>query len=179
MVVLASDLFAERRDIYRGYLKAIARATQDILITNSYFIPTNRVRRGLIAAVRRGVRVRVLVPRNNDVKIAQYASRASYESLLKGGVEIYEWLDGVLHGKTAAVDELWCTAGSFNFDVLSLRNNRELNVAVLDRDSTAALRRRVEQDLLASARVDLEVFKQRGLVARALEVIFHFLHWLL
>jgi cardiolipin synthase A/B len=179
VVVLASDLFAERRDIYSGYLKAIARATQDILITNSYFIPTNRVRRALIRAVQRGVRVRVLVPRNNDVKMAQYASRACYEKLLKGGVEIYEWLGGILHGKTAAVDDLWCTAGSFNFDALSLHNNLELNVAILNQEVTAALRLKVEQDLLLAERVELEIFQQRSLVTRLIEAFFHSFRWLL
>ncbi len=179
VVVLASDLLAERRDIYSGYLKAIARATQDILITNSYFIPTNRVRRALIHAVERGVRVRVLVPRNNDVKVAQYASRACYEKLLKGGVEIHEWMGGILHGKTAAVDDLWCTAGSFNFDALSLHNNLELNVAILNHDITAHLRRKVEEDLLDAERVDLEIFRRRSLVTKLLERFFHLFRWLL
>ncbi len=179
VVVLASDLLTERRDIYSGYLKAIARATHDILITNSYFIPTNRVRRALVRAVQRGVRVRVLVPRNNDVKIAQYASRACYEKLLRGGVEIYEWMGGILHGKTAAVDDLWCTAGSFNFDALSLHNNLELNVAILNREVTAALRLKVEEDLLGAERVDFEVFKRRNVITQLLERFFHLFRWLL
>jgi len=179
VVVLASDVFSERHDIYNGYLSAIRRATRDVLITNSYFIPAGRVRRAMSRAVKRGVRVRVLVPRENDVKMAQYASRACYEPLLKAGIEIYEWHGGILHGKTAAVDDEWCTAGSFNFDALSLHNNLELNVAVLSREVTSALRHKVEEDLKLAERVDLAHFRTRGLVTRLLERFFHSFRWIL
>ncbi len=179
VLVLASDVFSQRHDIYSGYLSAIRRSQRDVLITNSYFIPAGRVRRALSRAVKRGVRVRVLVPLENDVKIAQYASRACYERLLAAGVEVYEWSGGILHGKTAAIDDDWCTVGSFNFDALSLHNNLELNVAILSREVTAALRRKVEQDLLLAERVDLAHFRERSLITRLLERFFHALRWLL
>lgn len=179
VVVLASDVFLQRHEIYNGYLRAIRRSVRDVLITNSYFIPSGRVRRALIRAVQRGVRVRVLVPRENDVKVAQYASRACYEPLLAAGVEIFEWGGGILHGKTAAIDDDWCTVGSFNFDALSLHNNLELNVAILSPEVTANLRHKVEQDLLHAERVDLASFRQRGWITRLLERFFHSFRWLL
>jgi cardiolipin synthase len=179
VIVLANDLHAERRDIYDGYINAIARASRDIIISNSYFIPARRVRRALKRAVERGVRVRVLVPKRSDVLLAQYASRAKYEELLSNGVEIYEWPGRVLHTKSAVVDDRWCTVGSFNFDALSIHNNLELNVAIVSREVTKALRTRMEEDLARAERVDLDAFQRRALTSRLLERFCHFFRWTL
>lgn len=179
VVVLSNDLFAERRHIHSSYVGAISMAAHDIIISNSYFIPSGRVRRALIKAVRRGVRVRVMVPRNSDVIMAQYASRALYERLLAAGVQIHEWRGGVLHSKVAVVDDNWCTVGSFNFDALSVQNNLELNVAILDRQVTADLRRKLEEDLSTAVKVDLARFRKRGFVQRLIERFFYFFRWLL
>jgi cardiolipin synthase len=177
--VLANDHWEERRDIYDGYLNAIARATREIIITNSYFIPAARVRRALARAVQRGVRVRVLVPRDSDVRLTQLASRHLYERLLEDGIEIYEWRGGILHSKTALVDDSWCTVGSFNFDARSIHNNLELNIAVRDPVVNRALRTRVELDLKDAIRVDLNSFRRRGLLTRTLESFVYLFRWLL
>jgi cardiolipin synthase len=179
VMVLANDLHVERRDILDNYINAIARATRDVTITNSYFIPSYRVRRALKRAVQRGVRVRVIVPRDSDVRAAQFASRALYEQLLEAGIEIYEWRGGVLHSKTAVVDDEWCTVGSFNFDALSLNNNLEVNIAVKSRGVTHALREKIEADLLLAERVELERFRQRTFVHQSVERFFYAFRWML
>jgi cardiolipin synthase len=179
VTVLASEFHAERRDIYDGYINAIARATRDIIITNSYFIPARRVRRALARAVMRNVRVRVLMPRDTDVKLAQLASRHSYARLLRDGVELYEWAGGILHSKTAVIDDDWSTVGSFNFDARSIYNNLELNVAVLSKEVNAALRRRVEADLAQSVKIDLAQWKKRSWFLRFIERFVYAFRWLL
>jgi cardiolipin synthase A/B len=179
VTVLASDLHAERRDIYDGYVNAIARATRDIVITNSYFIPASRVRRALARAVLRNVRVRVVMPRDTDVRLAQLASRHLYTRLLRDGVELFEWAGGILHSKTAVVDDDWCTVGSFNFDARSIYNNLELNVALVSPAVNAALRRRVEVDLAQSVKIDLAQWQRRSLFIRLIERIVYAFRWLL
>lgn len=177
--VLANDHWEERRGIYDGYLNAIARASREIIITNSYFIPALRVRRALARAAQRGVRVRVLVPRDSDVRLAQLASRRLYERLLGDGIEIYEWRGGILHSKTALVDDTWCTVGSFNFDARSIHNNLELNLAVRDRTINQALRSRVEVDLKDAIKVELDSFRRRGAFTKLLERFVYMFRWLL
>lgn len=179
VTVLASDLHAERRDIYDNYINAIARATRDILIVNSYFIPARRVRRALARAVLRNVRVRVLMPRDTDVKLAQLASRHLYTRLLRDGIELYEWGGGVLHSKTAAIDEHWCTVGSFNFDARSVHNNLEVNVAIVDEEVNAALRRRIDVDLGQSIRIELGPWSKRSWFIRLVERFVYAFRWLL
>jgi cardiolipin synthase len=123
--------------------------------------------------------VRVIVPRDSDVKAAQFASRALYDRLMSSGIEIHEWRAGVLHSKTAVIDDDWCTVGTFNFDALSIHNNLEVNVAVLDKGTNAALRARMEQDLECSSRIDLATWRKRSIILRAIERLFYALRWAL
>jgi cardiolipin synthase len=179
VTVLAPELGQRRRDIYDAYINAFARATTDITITNSYFIPPGRMRRALARAAARGVRVRVIVPRISDVKIVQLASRALYEALLTANIAIYEWSGGVLHAKHAAVDDGWCTVGTFNFDALSIQKNLEVNVAIESTEVNAMLRRRIGRDLAQSVAVDLATFRKRGLLTRLVERICYAFRFLL
>ena len=112
-------------------------------------------------------------------RLSQLASRHLYERLLEDGIEIYEWRGGILHSKTALVDDSWCTVGSFNFDARSIHNNLELNIAVRDPVVNRALRQRVELDLKDAIRVDLASFRHRGLVTRLLERFVYMFRWLL
>lgn len=179
VTVLASELWSERRGIYDGYLNAIARASREVVIANSYFIPKRRVLRALARATSRGVRVRVLVPRATDVRVARLASQHLYERLLGDGVEIYEWLGGILHAKSAVVDDEWCTIGSFNFDARSIQNNLELNVAIRSRNVARALRERLDQDFAEAERVTLAAWQKRGLGERFLQWLLYLFRWAL
>jgi cardiolipin synthase len=179
VTVLATDYWVERRGIYDGYLNAIARAEREVVIANSYFIPKKRVIRALGRAVDRGVRVRVLLPGPTDVQIARLASQHLYERLLRAGVEIYEWRAGILHAKSAVVDDQWCTTGSFNFDARSLHNNLELNLAVNCPEVAKALRERLDQDFAEADRVTMETVRGRSLLLRLLQYFFYALRWLL
>lgn len=179
VLVIANDFRHERRAIRQVYLAAIAHARRHIVIANSYFIPDRKVRRALRKAVERGVRVRVLVPGQNDVAAVQYASRALYSRLLKNGIEIYEWGDTVLHSKSAAIDDRWSTVGTYNLDYRSWRMNLEVNVVVKDADVAVALRHKLEEDIARSRRVWLREWRYRPLLQRGLERFFYYFRKLL
>jgi cardiolipin synthase len=159
--------------IERAYLQRIRHARERILITNSYFIPSRRMRYALAKAVRRGVRVRVLLPGQSDVPVAAYAARYLYGYLLRHGIELYEWSQSVLHSKTAVIDGDWCTVGTHNIDRRSSTYNLEINVVVEDREVAARLAARMQQDMEASPRVDAEAWRFRPLSVRLLEVFFY------
>src|SRR5439155_14987761 len=106
--VLAINSRKTRRLIRKNYEHAFKRARRQILIMAAYFIPDRGLRAILRKAVGRGVEVRVLLPHRSDVAIVQEASRFTYASLLRAGVQIYEWLPSMLHAKTLVVDGRWC-----------------------------------------------------------------------
>jgi len=121
-----------RSRIERAYSLALGEARHDIILANAYFLPSRKIQRGLIHAVQRGVRVRLLLQGRYDYFMSYHGTRALYGALLAGGVEIYEYQSSFLHAKVAVVDGRWATVGSSNIDPLSLLLAREANVVVSD-----------------------------------------------
>ncbi len=113
-----------RNSILHALLGDLAHARQ-VEIATAYFLPTWRLNRALIHVARSGGRVRLLLPGKTDVAVSQLASRAFYSSLLRAGVEIYEYQPQILHTKLIVVDDI-AYAGSANLDQRGLRINYEL-----------------------------------------------------
>lgn len=166
--VLASQ-WRTRRSIHREYCVRIARARERVDIANSYFVPDRRVRSALFAAVRRGVHVRVLVPAKSDVPVVQFAVEALFDTLLRHGVDIYMLPGTMLHAKTAIIDDVFTTIGSYNLDERSWRKNLEVNLAVEDAAFARHVRGWFERDLELATRVDMDTWRDRSLTRRGFE----------
>ena len=123
-----------RSTFRRAYLHVIRTARKSVRIENAYFLPDRGVRRALLRAASRGVDVQVIVPGRSDIKIIEYASLYALRRIAKRGVKLWRWRGVMLHAKTAVIDGIWSTIGSYNFDSQSRFNNLELAVEILDRD---------------------------------------------
>lgn len=169
VTLLLRDNLRHRHAIERAYLKAIAGAQSEVLIANAYFLPGRVFRRALKRAVKRGVRVVLLLQGKVEYRLQHYATHALYEQLLAAGVEIYEYQPGYLHAKVAVVDGLWATVGSSNIDPFSLLLAREANLVVQDGDFSGALRASlyaaIERDAVL---IDAAHWRKLNWVARAL-----------
>ncbi len=130
--LLLRDNLRNRTRIERAYRAAIARAKQEVVISNAYFLPGAKLRRSLVHAVQRGVRVRLLLQGRYEFFMQFHAAKPVYGALLDAGVEIHEYQTGFLHAKVAVIDGHWATVGSSNLDPLSLLLAREANVVVDD-----------------------------------------------
>ncbi len=119
------------QNIKAMYLRAIGTAQKSISIANPYFTDEDVID-ALRSAARRGVKVQVVLPKDNDQALVQRASRASYPKLIKAGVRIYEYKGRMAHEKVAVFDGRWATFGSSNLDERSLMNNDELNLIITD-----------------------------------------------
>lgn len=139
-VLVLRDNLQNRTRIERTYRRAIADARHEILIANAYFLPGGKLRRALIHAARRGVRVCLLVQGRYENFMQFHASRPVLGALLASGVEIHEYSVGFLHAKVAVVDGHWATIGSSNLDPLSLLLAREANLVIEDDAFAAELR---------------------------------------
>jgi cardiolipin synthase A/B len=171
--ILGERYFRHRHEIASDYAARIYAAKKTVYIANSYFVPDASVRRALVRAARRGVDVRVIVPAHSDVEAVKFAGRAQYSRLLKAGVRIYEWQDGMFHSKTAVIDGEWCTTGTFNFDYMSLHYNLEVNASVLDAELSAEVERSFCDDLNSSREIELREVELRSLGDRLLENGFY------
>jgi cardiolipin synthase len=151
---------------------SIDHAQKSILLTTAYFIPSRRLVERLEEAVTRGVKVRLLVPGKSDVPAASYAGRAFFSRLLKAGVEIYTYLEEMLHAKTYLFDECWNIIGSTNLDYQSLIYNDEGNIGILDLFFGSKMAGIFEEDLKNSARIDQETWSKRPFLDKFKEHFF-------
>jgi len=151
---------------------SIDHAQTHILLTTAYFIPSRRLIEKLETAVRRGVRVRLLVPGKSDIPAASYAGRAFFSRLLKSGIEIYTYLGEMLHAKTYLFDECWSVIGSTNLDYQSLVYNDEGNVGILDSAFALKMTGIFEEDLKNSAKIDEDAWRKRPIVEKVKEHFF-------
>src|SRR5262249_22472497 len=100
------------------YLKAIERASSHIYLTNAYFIPDRIVLSALIAAVQRGVDVRVLLPWQSNHVTADWLARGFFQTCLRHGIRIFGYQNAMIHAKSATIDGIWSTVGTANLDRL-------------------------------------------------------------
>ena len=157
------------RNLLRHSIKT-AKAT--ISLTTAYFIPSRRMIALLEDAVRRRVRVRLLVPGQSDVPAASYAGRAFFTRLLKSGIEIYTYRGEMLHAKTYVFDQYWSIVGSTNLDYQSLIYNDEGNIGILDASFASKMIEIFEEDLKESLKIDLEGWHRRPLSEKLKEHFF-------
>ncbi|WP_434081614.1 phospholipase D-like domain-containing protein [Sanguibacter sp. Z1732] len=145
------------------------RAEHHIYITQAYFIPDREILRGLIAAARRGVDVRVVIPEISNHIVTDWAARSHYTQLLDAGVTLWLFQDAMMHAKTMTVDGRWSTIGTANIDRLSLIGNFEINLELFD----AALAQHMEDifavDLTNCRQLTAEEWNARSLGHRVLE----------
>ena len=166
------DNLRNRRKIESAYLMAIERARTEIVVANAYFLPGARLRRSLIGAARRGVRVRLLLQGRYEYFLQYHASRPVYGALLAAGVEIHEYAASFLHAKVAVVDARWATVGSSNLDPLSLLLAREANVMVDDPAFARVLLQRLEDAMTQGGRVlEAQAFANRPWHQRVRETL--------
>jgi len=152
------------------YHLLIAAADRSIDLSMAYFVPDELSSDAIVAALRRGVKVRIIVPGPiTDTETVRSASRRVWGPLLEAGAEIYEYQPTMYHCKVMIVDDYLVSVGSTNFDSRSFRLNDEANLNIYDeafaREQTALF----IQDLAKSRRVTFADWVNRPLSERIRE----------
>ncbi|MDP9895596.1 cardiolipin synthase [Variovorax boronicumulans] len=168
--VFSSSPSGGSESMHLMYLLSIAAATKTIDLSSAYFVPDDLTVGALVAAMRRGVRLRIITPGPIiDSKTVRAASRASWGPLLEAGAEISEYQPTMFHCKVFMVDGLLVSVGSTNFDNRSFRLNDEANLNIYDEAFAAAETVQFEADLAQSRRITFEDWKNRPLHEKAME----------
>lgn len=172
MVIASTPTAARGTRCRMLFQMLIAGARNGILINSPYFVPDRAMRRELMDAVKRGVKVTVVVPgEHNNHPATRLASRRRYGELLAHGIQIYEYVPGMIHAKIMIIDNLWSVVGSTNFDNRSFGLNDEINLVVRNEGFAARLSTDFERDRGQSRNVTLDEWLHRSYVERALAMI--------
>jgi cardiolipin synthase A/B len=106
------------------------RHAQSYLYVENPYLFDKRIIIGLVAARKRGVDVRVVLPSINDFKTGGRGNLVIANYLLEHKVRVY-FYPGMTHVKALLADG-WACLGSGNLNHLSLRLNQEDNIATSD-----------------------------------------------
>ena len=153
------------------YMKAISMARKCIYIQTPYFLPTDALQHALEAAALSKIDVRIMIPRQSDSRMLQYASFSYVTQCLKAGIKVYLYNPGMLHAKGMIVDDRIVTAGSTNFDFRSFENNFECNLLIYDREINSSMRDIFFRDMGRCTKLNYESWHRRPLLQRAWESI--------
>ena len=147
---------------HRALKQSLARDfahANSIRIMSAYFLPNVPILRELKYAARRGATVQLILAGKSDVWLMRIATRGLYKSLLRAGVEIYEYEPQILHAKIVLVDEI-VYVGSANLDARSLSINYEVIARIPHHDLAAEARRIFTGDLQHCRRIDRKGFRK-------------------
>jgi cardiolipin synthase len=161
----------------RVYARLIRRAQHQITLSMAYFIPVGATLRALLAARRRRVGVRVIVPGKSDVQLVQRATAYLYDKLIRRGFRIFERQHRMLHSKVMIVDDQYTLVGSANLDPRSLYTNHEF-IAVIRSQALARVMHRICRfEASQSRRITLPLCRQRPWYDRVLNTLAWSLRW--
>ena len=136
------------------YMLVIAASTRTIDLSAAYFVPDDLTMQALLDAIKRGVKVRIVVPGPHiDSETVRSASRARWGPLLEAGAVIAEYQPTMYHCKVMIVDGLLVSVGSTNFDNRSFRLNDEATLNIHDARFATEQTAIFEADLAKARRI--------------------------
>ena len=145
------------------YLMVVAAAEHSVDLGAAYFVPDDIMSNALVAARKRAVRVRILMPGEHiDSAATRLASKACWEPLLAAGVEMYQYQPTMIHNKILIADRELVSVGSTNFDMRSFQINDEASLNVYDPAFACRMTKIYEEDLARSKPYSYEMWKNRS-----------------
>ena len=121
------------------YISAINQARDSIHIINPYFTLIPSVTRALTKAIKRGVKVEIMLSSKSDIPLTPDCALYQARKLQKRGAIVWLYKPGFHHSKIMMVDGRYCTVGSTNLDARSLKCDFEENAVIIDPATTREL----------------------------------------
>jgi cardiolipin synthase A/B len=181
-----------------GYVRVIRRARKEILIVTPYFIPSSKIRKALNAAMKRGVKVKVILPLISDIRAIDILRTHLLGPLSKKGIQFFYYVGNVqnraqkrevvpehpknerqhrffdkpeiLHSKLLVVDDKFFILGSSNLDYRSFMHNFEVNLLGKNQGIIRELRRYFKETLAKCRPFDYEKWKRRSSLNKLMEI---------
>ena len=153
----------------RNAIIAAFNTAQDTLrIVSPYFLPTHTVRKALVNAIDRGVKVQILFSCEGDNALLTAGNQHFSKRLLRHGAEVFLYRGAFHHSKIMMVDGSHSMVGSANLNSRSLKWDYEASCFVFDPEVTACLNAIFEQDCLNSDKMTIDDYRQKPLGKRLL-----------
>jgi cardiolipin synthase len=152
------------------YLEKLVEAKTSIKIITPYLLPPRWLIRALDDAIRKGVKVEIIIPENTDIKVLNKINYFNACRLASIGIEFY-FISSMNHAKVMLIDEREALVGSQNLDILSFGINAEIGVFFQQKQAIASLIKIIDKWQAESRQLDLS-FKRLSFTQRILMFIF-------
>ncbi|HTK02769.1 MAG TPA: phospholipase D-like domain-containing protein [Bordetella sp.] len=147
-------------------LGALAVAQQHVRIQSPYFLPDQTLIGALATAARRGVRVDIVIPGKNNLRLVDYAMTAQLDQVIRWGCKVWRTTGMFDHSKLMTVDDAWSYTGSSNLDPRSLRLNFELDTEIYDRVTARAIGERIDATIASAIPQTLDTLRKMPFLNR-------------
>ncbi len=148
--------------INRIFIEMIKDSKQDVVIETPYFLPGYLLRKALSDAARRGVEVKIIIPKKSDVTLVDILRNKYLGPLSMQGIKILFYEPNNLHAKILFVDGSRFAIGSSNFDYRSFRYMFEIILTGNDADIAEQMEEHVEQTLKNTTPFVYDSWKNRS-----------------
>lgn len=170
--IIASDPEDSQSPILHAMIQMADAAKQYLYIQSPYFLPPKPLQEALCEAAKRGVDVRLMIPKRGDRSIfISYASRSYLKPLLKSCVKVFFHNTGFIHAKMLVADNKITTVGSTNIDFRSFTLSSEVNAFVYDTLFAQQMRQIFEQDMRHCDLIPQDWWQHRSFKERILQLL--------
>lgn len=164
--------------IHRLFLLSITAAKQRIWISTPYFIPSKSVVAELINKCRLGLEIKILtMSALCDKPYVYFTARERCYSLLKAGVQIYEYQPSMMHAKAIFIDDCWSSFGSANLDYRSLFHNDELNISGQSDRLNSEIKKFFYKGFSKSNLITVKTWENRPLSQKIIGMLISGIYW--
>ncbi len=163
-------------EIYKAtenkYIKLIQSSRKEILIESPYFVPSRGIRKAFARAIRRGVKVKVLIPFKSDMYIADVVRNRYLGIAYRDGVDLY-YYPRKTHAKLLIIDSKFFLLGSTNLDYRSFLHQYEINLIGRDPKMIKALKDFFNQGLREASLFNYKEWKRRSSLKKFPELFLY------
>ena len=134
------------RIMEQTFIEILDNAQHRVQLINPYFTLTPKVVRAFKRALKRGVKMEIMVSAACDIPVTPNVTEYYCNEFAKLGADIYVFHGGFHHSKVMMVDDSFLFLGSANLNGRSMKMDYECNVLIADSAATQAMQTIFEQD---------------------------------
>lgn len=154
------------------FIRMIKSAKESVYIETPYFLPGFLLRKAMVDAAKRGVKVTVILPKQSDVNLIDVLRNKYLGPLSRGGIQFLFYRPNNLHAKMMLVDEKEFAIGSSNFDYRSFRYMYEIMLIGEEEDIANQIKQHIDMTISECLPFDIKKWNDRPLINK-------FFEWLL
>lgn len=164
--------FPKGKKFEKRFSSLIRGAKEEICIVTPYFIPSKRIRNAITRAVKRGIEIKIVLPKSSNVFLLDIFRRRYLGKLYKRGVKIY-YDPNFIHSKLLIIDNKFFLLGSSNLDYRSFMHQFEINLLGYNRRVILSLRNYFRSLLLKCESFNYDLWVKRHPFARFRDFFIH------